>query len=217
MNISFSYRRLAALSVAAVFAVPVLAQEDGGRAGREREALRRAQAALRQSQEQQAALAKEKADLATQRDQFGETAKRAQTQLAAVRGETGRLQSTVAKLEAQLADMRIQSDTDKKTAQASIDDLKQRLADANRRAEESTRLVATTTALLEKSTQALAAAEQANGRMHALGVQMIEQIRSGDRNVVSEPVIGFGQVKLENTAEGLRDQLDATRISNRAK
>jgi hypothetical protein len=61
----------------------------------------------------------------------------------------------------------------------------------------------------------LVAAEKANREMHALGLHLIDQMRgksSAGALTVIDPVLGLGQVKLENTAEQLRDQLDALKV-----
>jgi hypothetical protein len=58
----------------------------------------------------------------------------------------------------------------------------------------------------------LAKAEKANREMYAFGLQMIEQVRSrtpADAFMQSSPVVGFGQVMVENQAGELRDRLEA--------
>jgi chromosome segregation ATPase len=190
------------------------AQEEGGR--REREALHRAQSALHQAQEQQAALARDKAALAAARDQLDEAVKRTQSQLASSRSEAARLNAGLAHADEELAAARRRDEEGRRQAQASIDDLGRQLEQAHRLADERAKANASLTAMLERATQSLAAAEAANGRMHALGLQMIDELRgrAGASGAPSaDPVLGFGQVKLENEAETLRDRLDAARLA----
>jgi len=206
---------LAALLIPLCFAAA--AQDDGARAAREREALRRTQAALRQAQEQQAALAKEKAELSAQRDQLSEQTRLARTQLAASRTDGSRLHSGLAKTELELAAVKSQAEADKKEAQVRIDALNSRLSQAVRVGDERARANAALTALLEHATRSLTTAEKANRDMHALGLQMIERLRAGgagDRVNAADPVLGFGKIQLENTAETLRDQLDGFKLRN---
>jgi DNA repair exonuclease SbcCD ATPase subunit len=205
---------LVALSMA--IAGPVCAQDDG-RAAREREALRRSQAALRQAQEQQATLAREKAELTAQKDQLSESARRAQSQsaaqLSAARGEAERFRAGVSRAERDAALARAEADADKKAAAAKLDEQAQRLAQASRRLEEITRSNAALTALLESAMRSLTLAEKANREMHALGLQMIERLRGKPgASSLGDPVLGFGNVRLENDAEALRDKLEAAKF-----
>lgn len=211
-------RGLALLLV--VMALNVGAQDDAGRASREREALRRAQAALKQSQDQQASLVREKADLSAQADKLGETAKRAESQLSGSRSEAVRLRAELARAQSELELSRARAEgekaADNASAQARIDDLAQRLGQASRLAADRAQTVASLAGLLERATQSLLKAEKANRQMHAVGMNLIEQLRtrrSADSILEAEPVLGFGQVRLENNAEELRDKLDALKLA----
>ena len=192
------------------------AAQDDNRASREKEALRRTQAALRQAQEQQAALAKEKDDLAGQRDKLHEAAKRSQAQLTASRGDAARLNAGLGRAADELAATKARDDAARKELEDRLAEQGQRLAAAQRTSDERARANASLTALLEHATRSLAAAEKANGEMHALGLQMIDRIRGRQAGVeggVNDPVLGFGQIRLENEAEALRDKLEATKLS----
>ena len=204
--------RLALLALGATLSFACAAQDD---ARREKEALRRTQAALRQAQEQQAALSHEKEDLAGQRDKADEAAKKAQSQLAASRSDSARLNASLAHASDELAATRARDDAARKELEDRLAEQGQRLAAAQRLADERARANASLTALLERATTSLAAAEKANGQMHALGLQMIERIRGRDAGadgVVADPVLGFGQIRLENEAEALRDKLEAAKL-----
>lgn len=213
------------LSMALCVCFSASAQDDG-RAAREREALRRSQAALKQAQEQQAVLAKEKTDLTAQQQKLSDEAKQAQSQLGGARSEAGRLRAEVNRLSAELTALKTQMEADKKlmlsaseaakdAAQAAAQKSAQQLSESERSSVQQTRTVASMTALLERSTTALAAAEKANRDMHALSLQLIDQVRGKGALgalTLSDPVLGLGQVKLENSAEQLRDQLDALKL-----
>lgn len=205
----------ALLALALSLAGPALAQDDGGRSAREREALRRAQAALRQAQEQQTAAVREKAELSAQRDQLDAAAKRAEKQLSASRAEATRSGSQLAALSAELKAARDQNEAQKKDAEARIAELSKRLDQATRLADERARANGSLIALLEHATRTQAAAEKTNREMHALGLQMIERLRgrgAASDLAPNDPVLGFGRIKLENEAEALRDKLDAAKL-----
>ena len=216
--------RIVMVALAALLALPVAAQEDPGRAARAREALRRTQAALTQSQEQQAALAREKTELAnqlaSQRDSLGASARRAQSQLAASQSESAKVRAEFARVSAELAALRSQSETDAITAQASVQALSNRLDDAVRLAAERTRTAASLTALLERATLLLAAAEKSNREMHTYGLQLIDEVRGrtgAEASQPLDPILGLRQVRIENRAEELRDRLDALKLAGPAK
>lgn len=193
------------------------AQDEGGRAAREREALRRTQAALRQAQEQQASLARENAELAAQAGKLGETAKRAESQLTGSRSEATRLRAELAGVMAERDALRAQAEADTKTARHRAEESTQRIAAASRLAEERSRTVGGMTALLETATRSLANAEKANREMHAFGLQIIDRLRGRATSSTIDPVLGLQQVRLENEAEALRDRLDALRLPQQAR
>ena len=207
---------LGALMLALVCASPASAQDDAARAGREREALRRSQSALKLSQQQEATLTGEKAALTAQTGKLGETLKRTEAQLAGGRAEAVSQRAELARVSTELEALRRVAEADKVADLARSAASAQRDASAQRLITEGTRTVASLTTLLGNAVQANTKAELANREMHAFGLQMIEQVR-GRTSVAafeqSDPVLGFGQVKLENTAEGLRDRFDALRVT----
>ena len=198
------------------FALNAVAQDDAGRAAREREALRRTQSALKQAQEQQATLTREKAELSTQASKLGDAAKQAQSQLAGSKSEGARSRAELARVTAELAALRDQSDADKKAGERRAVELSQRLAEAERVATERTRTVGSMTALLENVTGSLAKAEKSNREMHAFGLQLIDQLRGRSTNALvnmTDPVLGLQQVRVENEAEAMRDRLEALKLA----
>ena len=211
---------LTALLTALVFGSPASAQDDAARAGREREALRRSQSALKLAQQQEATLTSEKAALTAQAGKLGETLKRTEAQLAGGRAEVASQRLELTRVSTELDALRLVAEADKLAAQTRADASTQRDASAQRLITEGTRTVASLTTLLGNAVQANSKAELANREMHAFGLQMIEQMR-GRTSVAafeqSDPVLGFGRVKLENTAEGLRDRFDALRVTPKAQ
>ena len=206
--------RLLSLMLGATLSLSCAAQDDAH--AREREALRRTQAALRQAQEQQADLARKNGDLAGQRDKLDETAKRAQSQLAAARADAGRLNASLARAAQDLAATQARDEAARKELESRLAEQAQQLADARRVADERARSNAALVALLERATQSLASAEKANLAMHALGLQLIARIRGQQSDLpatAADPVLGFGQIRLENEAEALRDRLEAARLA----
>lgn len=208
------------LAAALMFALgaPASAQQenaDSVRAARQREALRRTQEALKQAQEQQAALTREKTQLTTDKAKADDEARRSGAQLGSARSEAVRLRADVARSTAEQEAQRSAARADKQAATSAATELTQRLVNAERELTERTRTVAALSALTERSSKALAAAEDANRQMHALGLQLIEQLRATGRSdsvLALRPVIGFNAVKLENEAEALRDKLDALKL-----
>ena len=200
--------RVALLALGATLSLCSAAQDSPSR---KKEALRRTQAALRDAQQQQATLAKEKDELAGQRDKLDADAKRSQSQLAAARSDAAHLNAGLAHAADELAATKAHDESQRKELEDRLADQERRLAQAQRVADERARANAALVALLERATQSLARAEQANGQMHALGLQMIDRLRGGAPSG-ADPVIGFGQVRLENEAEALRDKLDAAKL-----
>lgn len=207
--------------LAFTLSTPAGAQQDNAdnvRAARQREALRRSQEALKQAQEQQAALAREKTQLTADKARLDDEARRSGAQLGSARSEAAKLRAEVARLTVEQEAQRsaaITAHADKQAAAAAAAELTQRLAKAERELADRTRTVAALSTLTERSSKALGAAEDANRQMHALGLQLIEQLRSssrGDGVLALRPVIGFNAVKLENEAEALRDKLDALKL-----
>lgn len=207
---------LRAVLAVLVVSAPWAAQaQQNAKVSREREALRRSQAALRQAQEQQAALTKEKSDLVAEKGKRDEELKRAGSQLGSVRGEVSRLQTRMALLVAEAEQLRTESARVKEAATKADDAAADRILRTERLLAERTQTVASLTALLERSTTALAAAEEANRKLYAFGRDMIEQYRRAtpaEEFLASEAVVGFASVRRENIAEELRTRLDATRL-----
>ena len=205
---------LLAAAAATVAAPAALAQQDASRDSRVREALRRAQAALRTAEDQQAALSKEKSVLAADKQRSDEALTRATAQFASARGELAGMRAKIDALTAELEALRAAGLAEREAASQRAEQLNRRLMAAETTLNERTQTVASLSGLLERSTQSLAAAQEANRKMYAFGRDLIDQYRNGappEQVLSSVSVLGFGAIRLENNAEELRTKLDATR------
>lgn len=211
------FRRARALCLVAALLVGAgVHAQDNTKASREREALRRAQQALRSAQEQQSALQREKAALAAERDKLDESARRsaaqlgsAQAQAARQRSELVRLQAEHDRLKTELDELRQASAAREQALQARQDELAKALQDSQALLAERTQSIAAVRGLLERSTGALADAEAKNRELYTLGRRLLDELR--ERGAPAG-LFGFDQVKLENRAEALRDEIEAQRL-----
>jgi capsule polysaccharide export protein KpsE/RkpR len=213
-------RLTVAVVTALAFAAPVLGQQQDTKTSREREALRRSQGALHESQERESVLVKEKADLLAERVKHEDELQRAGSQLGRVRSDAAHSQSRAVQLAAELEALKVASMGERarieesavKQAQTSAE----RVAKAERLLAERTQAVSSLTGLLERAMHALTQAEEANRKLYAFGKDMIDQYRAAappENFLASESVIGFGTVRRENRAETLRSQVEAARVS----
>ncbi|MCR5867680.1 hypothetical protein [Aquincola sp. J276] len=198
--------RMLCAAMALACLLPAAAQDS-----REREALRRAQAALNDTRRELAALQAERAQLLRDREAAAAQAAAAEQARQALLAQHGRLQQQLAALrsaqEAQAA-----ADA-QRHAQATADAAAQATALQQRLAEQQ-RSNAAVTALLERATQALAASEDRNRQLHALALQAVERYRSKtptEAALQGDPLLGLTQIRIDNVAEELRTQADALR------
>lgn len=206
-------KRFALFLLCASLAVGVQAQD--AKASKEREALRRAQAALRAAQEQQSSL---QADKAKAEAGAAAAQKEASSMRAQVASGAARLKAREAELEALrtqlLAARQAQQEGEAKAGERE-QALQQQLLAA--RQDSAARLQANQSLaqLLQRSTQALADAEAKNHQLHALGLDLVKrwQGRSTlDKALLDDPVLGLTAVRFEDQAEKLRTELDALRL-----
>jgi len=178
--------------------------QDEGKASREREALRRAQNALRAATDQQSQLQADKAALTQDKDKLAEQLK----------AEQGRGQAASAKLrgaEQRAEALQAELDAANKARQ-------QHEAAAQQREQELTlqlQTARTLTTLLERSTTELAGAEDKNRQLYAIGQQLVQRYlgrKPDEIPGIADPVLGLTAIKLENYAEEMRAQLAAQRV-----
>ncbi|MEK8050028.1 hypothetical protein AACH10_07250 [Ideonella sp. DXS22W] len=211
---------LALMALAAALAWPMAGSAaDDTRANREREALRRAQAALQQAQQQRDALQAEKATREQARDEALAQAAAQRKALGSAQAEARQLREELAQLRTQLASQRDQADEARRQATAAAEaaaqreqELKQQLATARQQSDDRREANATLTALLAERTRALADAQRRSQALHALGLDTVERFRAKgtvDQALQADPVLGLTRVRVESTAESLRMRFDA--------
>ena len=211
------------LALALATALPAFAQS-GNPPSREREALRRAQAALQQAQQQRDALQAEKLALEQGQAEQKALATRLQAQAGASRAELQRLRTEadqVPALQAQLAaeqkalaSLRAQADTAAAEARARQAALRDELTALRSQHDERLMANRALVARLAAATTALGEAQARNGRMHAAALQAIERLRDlspRERALQNDPLLGVASVRLHADAEALLQQLDAQR------
>lgn len=208
-------RLLGVISLAAMLACGHAVAADDAKGGRDKEALRRAQQALRQSQAKLQAAQNEQAQLQAKHSALEAQAAEAEKELAGVqaqvrslRAELARSQAEGKRLGTELASLKASSQAEQTAQQGRIDDLSRRLT-------ENQQTLANVTQLLGHSTQALTTAEEKNRQLYAIGRNVIDRYHNkglGEVLAQQEPVFGLREVTLENEAETLRTQIEAQRL-----
>lgn len=192
-----------------------LAQAQDAKPSREREALRRAQAALRAAQSQQSQLQADKAEAEA-------AAIAAREDGAKRRAEADRLGALLRAREAELAQLKTQLQTtqaareqSEQRAAASQEDLLRQLQAARLEAGERQQANQALSRLLERSNIALGDAEAKNRQLHAWGLELVERYRGRsrvDEALLQDPILGLTAIRFEDQAEKLRAELAALRV-----
>jgi len=188
------------------------AHADDGKAGREREALRRTQQSLRQTQQERDALAGEKASLAQAKDQLSDELKQtaakvkgAQAREASARVRQDQLEASLrSKDEALLA-----AQTREAALQSDLAQLQASLADK-------TRTLASVTSLLGTATLERQTLQSQNQALYNTGLQLVDLYRSQSPSAWlkgKDALLGFHGVQVENLAEAFRTRLDEARYN----
>lgn len=200
----------------ALLAVTCLAaQAQDAKPSKEREALRRAQAALRAAQEQQSTL---QADKARAEAEVSSAKKDALAARAQVAGSAARLKAHEAELQALRAQLQAtrqaQTQGDAKAIERE-QALQQQLLALRQQSDERQQANQALTRLLERSTQALAAAEAKNHQLYAIGQDLVQRYTGRsplDTALQQDPLLGLTAVHFEDQAEKLRAALDANKL-----
>jgi len=199
---------------------PALAQDAA--ASREREALRRAQSALQQAQQQRDALQAEKATLERRQVEQATLTLKQQTQakaelnrLRTLQREHDTLRAQLATELAALAALRESTLTDKAQAEARLADTSRQAAQWRGERDERTAANRALVARLEAATQSLADAQGRNRQLHAVGQEAIQRLRGltpAERALLDDPILGLTAVRIGSEAEDLLLRLDAQRL-----
>ena len=195
--------------------------QDGSR---EREALRRAQAALQQAQQQRSALQAEQAGWQQQQAEQGVQAQQQQARLAMAQAEVRRLkaqavlatalQAQLAAGQAALTGLKAQAADQQAQARAQLDEARQQAAQLRLALDERTAANRALVLQLTTATEALAAASERNRQLHAIGSEAADRLRGlspRERAWRDDPLLGLTGVRLSGEAEDLLLRLDAQR------
>jgi chromosome segregation ATPase len=186
---------------------------------REREALRRAQAALLEAQQQRDAALADKSKLQRSADDAALQSKAVAGRQAALQREIARQREELRGLQAELQSARdaaAQAEVASRTqAEEATARSRQQLAAAQAEAAERTAAKRTLVARLEATTAALARSEQLRRDLHGLGLQAVQRYR--EKGVLTgalqnEPVLGLAGVRVENVASELADRIEAAMV-----
>jgi chromosome segregation ATPase len=197
----------------ALLATPAMAQE---KSSREREALRRAQQALRSAKEESVtllrdkeALSAEKAALLKDKEAIGAEARRTAARVAASQAQAREAQAQITQLMADLEAVR-----------AELASAKEQQARQATELAESQKTVRTVRALLEASQDKQRILEARNQQLYDTGVAVVEMYRSrkpSESLAQQSQVLGLGIVELENISEKWMDRLQSARYQDQDK
>lgn len=189
---------------------------------REREALRRAQAALQQANTERQALQAEKAGWQQQQRAQAAEQQRAAARLAASQAELRRLREAEARLQAELAqaqaaaaDLARQAEAERLRAAQALAETRQALALSRAEGEERS---AANRALVQRLSALSAELDDARRRheaLYGLGLEAVGQLRGGGAlppTAQDEAVLGLARVRAQDQAEQLLLRLDAQRL-----
>jgi chromosome segregation ATPase len=210
--------RVAAISgllLSLLLAASTAHAEDDKRSAQLREAAKRAQAATQQAQQELSTVKAERDQLAQaekgQQDKLAQVqaqgrvaagqAARLNTSLARATAERDQLKADLAREVAVREALAVQFEKSQATAQATTQAL-----------DEQRRSTQALSALLERSVKSLAAAEEANRQLQALGLQAVAAYEADTPVAVrarDEPFLGLAAVRLSGEAEALRKAMAA--------
>ena len=205
------------LTIALALAGSVAAHAaDDKRLAQAKEAARKAQAALQQTQQERDTLRQQQAAMAAEKTALDERLSKAQADARASQSRHARQAQALAGAEAELARVRAELADERVRREKAEAAAAESIAQAQQALQAQRQVTASVTALLEKSTAALARAEEANRTLHGLGLQAVDAYTQRTPEAMrtrSEPFLALGAVKLEDEAENLRKALDAQRVA----
>lgn len=200
-----------ALAVSLLMAVSLNAHaEDKG--NREREALRRAQQSLRQTQEERDALATEKANLTQAKDKAENELKQSSSRIRAAEVQA---RSTKARLDQVEASLKVKDEA-LQAADQREQALQQELQKAQAALRDQSRTLASVSALLAESTKENEGLKAQNRSLYGLGLNLVEVVRTQSPAAwlkAHDALLGFKGVEAENLAEKFRSMLDDARYN----
>jgi hypothetical protein len=199
--------------LAALFVVnSALAQQPDARASREREMLRRAQAALQQASGERDALQAEKATLLQERDTLKQQTERGADELRGSKAEAAGRKAETDRLQAALSEAQRTGSAQKQAGDEREAALRSQLAGVQRELADRSAANRQLAALLERQTGLLTASEERNRGLHAIGHELLALWLTKtpiDNAVQNEPFFGLREVAMQDRAETLRARIDA--------
>jgi chromosome segregation ATPase len=205
------------LTIALALAGSVAAHAaDDKRLAQAKEAARKAQAALQQTQQERDTLRQQQAAMTAEKTALDERLSKAQADARASQGRHAQQVQALAGAEAELARVRAELADERVRREKAEASAAEAIAQAQQALQAQRQVTTSVTTLLEKSTTALARAEEANRTLHGLGLQAVDAYTRRTPEAMrtrSEPFLALGAVKLEDEAENLRKALDAQRVA----
>jgi len=216
---------VAAFAGAGLAAVAGRATAQDAAAEREREQLRRTQAALRAAQTENQQLRADTVRLQRENEAQGNQTTALESGASAAQNRARSLDARLAEAQADIDASRTRAtaqqqalalkEQDLALAQTRRGGLEQQLAASQRSLAERTQTVAALRQLLEQSTAALSAAETANRDLYNTGMAVVE-LYSGrtpfEQAALQDPLFGLGRIRIQDQAEQLRAKLAALRL-----
>lgn len=200
-------RPRASLLVVTLLAAMTLPAQAEEKSSREREALRRAQQSLRQTQEERDALAGEKAMLAQAKDKA-----EGELKLTAAKVKGAESKAAAARARAEQLEAALKSKDDALVAaQQRESELQDQLHKVQAELAEKTRVASSLSNLLAASTQERQVLLMQNKALYATGLDMVSLLRTqspSEWQRARDALLGMQAVKAENLAEAFRTRLD---------
>lgn len=200
-------RPRASLLVVTLLAAMTLPAQAEEKSSREREALRRAQQSLRQTQEERDALAGEKATLAQAKDKAEGELKLTAAKVKGAESKAAAARARAEQLEASLKS----KDEALVAAQQRESELQDQLHKVQAELADKTRLASSLSNLLAASTQERQVLLMQNKALYATGLDMVSLLRTqspSEWQRARDALLGMQAVKAENLAEAFRTRLD---------
>lgn len=192
------------------------AAEGEGKAGREREQLRRVQAALQAEQSKRQGLEAEKAALLSDKEQqVQQTKAQAQSATRALQQQRDKALAEAAALRRELDEVQAKQKEAALAQEQTALQLNQQLAQTRRDNAELRQGNQSLTALLARNSQALTQAQASNRELHALALQALDRWVNktvAEATLQQEPLLGLARVQMLDTAETMRARIDAQRL-----
>ena len=207
-------RLLAGLLLGAALATAAQADDDA-HASKEREALRRAQSALRTMTEERDGLQADKAKLAQDKDRLDRELAAARSGGQAAAAHLQQAEQRAAALQAQFDAAQAAAKAADAAAAQQVAELQGQLQAARRESAERLQTARSLSALLERSTTLLAADEDKNRKLYAIGEDLLKRYQSRprvDTALLGDPLLGLVDVRYASEAEDIRGKMAQQQI-----